>query len=626
MAFCVGAAGRIEVARGKKANPFKLTVDQLLPSASMSIKSKLVQPVQRLPQLRLLAGELIKQCEKAVKRHVRIAAAGVLVSKKADAAVVGAVSKGVDAIGAAAALCNMAIKDRQCRERSAVLHSTVFSSDGATLGAPEITSRRLLLECGAFQLYVDPSAAATPKPKAGIFGRGLFAKKVAGPKRSQLVIFSDVLVVASVNEASGDGGNLGDIYQVEKSTITHVFTLDSLLPSKLLFSDANSFTVSDRSTSVTLTAVDEGDEPAVECAARVLDAINKASTEAHHAAMRGLGLEPKAARSSTSSSTTGRGAKGATKLYQAAMSSGGAAIPSRVSRSSALNAAAAKGVASRSGELTAQAPDHGAATATREKPDGSKLEVFSDETKRTTFKDGTVMDVKGTVRTQYNPNGSAVRTDSKDAVVKSHSIVSSGTRITKYANGDTLQRNPDGTTIRKSKRTGACVWVSVFVCARARVCVCVCVFARARPRSPSLAPLGCSLARSRVPHCSIARASASAPPFVRLPATLTTVIDNRYPPPLLFATSSQERVRRSLLIAPASKSKRMAHRSPSRWMAPLWRNCRRVALCSRCACPPLRATATLPLRIGSDRPCIFPNHPSLLRGRHSFHLNTEGSA
>jgi hypothetical protein len=223
----------MEVARGKKANPFNLTVDQMLPSASMSIKSKLVQPVQRLPQLRLLAGELIKQCEKAVKRHVRIAAAGVLVSKKADAQVIGAVSKGVDAIGAAAALCNMAIKDRQSRERSAVLHSAVFSSGGATLAAPETTSRRLVLECGALMLYVDPSAPAAPKPKAGLFKGGLFAKKSTAPKRQQLVVFSDALVVASVDEASGDGGQLGDIYQVERSTITHVFALDALLPAKV---------------------------------------------------------------------------------------------------------------------------------------------------------------------------------------------------------------------------------------------------------------------------------------------------------------------------------------------------------------------------------------------------------
>ena len=40
--FCVEAAGRMEVLRGKKANPFNLTTEQLLPSASMSLKSKMV--------------------------------------------------------------------------------------------------------------------------------------------------------------------------------------------------------------------------------------------------------------------------------------------------------------------------------------------------------------------------------------------------------------------------------------------------------------------------------------------------------------------------------------------------------------------------------------------------------
>jgi hypothetical protein len=138
--------------------------------------------------------------------------------------------------------------------------------------------------------------------------------------------------------------------------------------------------------------------------------------------------------------------------------------------------------------------------------------------KRTTFKDGTVMDVAGTVRTQYNPNGSAVRTDSKDAVVKSRSIVSSGTRIAKYANGDTLQRNPDGTTIRKSKRTGT--WggaVGARACSLSLSCATLTPVSRLPPSPPppSLRPRLCVAgARTQItPDCTRVEIKANGASF-----------------------------------------------------------------------------------------------------------------
>ena len=459
VAFCVDAAGKIEVGRGKKANPFNLSVEQLLPGASMSLKSKLVLPVQRLPQLRLLAGELMKQCEKSRKKGVRVAAAGVLVGKKADAKVIGAVSKAVDAIGAAAQLCNLAIHDRQARERLALLHATVWSNASSKLTAPEATSRRLLLECGSFVMHAS-SAPPPPKARASIFSLGR-SKKVA-VVRQQIVLCNDVVVIASVSDASGDGGMLGDIYQVEKSTITSVFPLEEVTAT-VLHDDSCSITVGDRRGNVvTLTAVDEGDEPAATAAERVVNAMAEASTGARRAALRAEGREENRGTAARTSTNAGG-------LFRSAVSGKAAGTTSGATRSAAAASASARAAASakRGGAAkksaadpraqTAQIPDRGRAKATKQTDEGATLEVFVDKTTRRTYSDGRVVEsVPGSsVETHYNASGTqSTRVDPTDKVVKQVTMAANGIKLTRFLHGNTLQINPDGTATAKNARPG----------------------------------------------------------------------------------------------------------------------------------------------------------------------------